>query len=80
MEQILGECVETQYSAKFISFLGLICLYGRTLKSSPSGSFFVAGHRPPTGHRPATLAKNAPLVSHTGLMISVTCVQMVDRN
>ena len=42
--------------------------------------FFVAGHRPPTGHRPATLAKNAPLVSNTGLMISVTCVQMVDRN
>ena len=36
--------------------------------------------RPPTGYRPATLAKNAPLVSNTGLMISVTCVQMVDRN
>ena len=35
---------------------------------------------PVTGHRPATLAKNAPLVSNTGLMISVTCVQMVDRN
>ena len=35
--------------------------------------FFVAGHRPPTGYRPATLAKNAPLVSNTGLMISVTC-------
>ena len=41
---------------------------------------FVAGHRPPTGYRPATLAKNAPLVSNTGLMISVTGVQMVDRN
>ena len=27
-----------------------------------------------------TLATNAPLVSNTGLMISVTCVQMVDRN
>ena len=35
---------------------------------------------PVTGYRPATLAKNAPLVSNTGLMISVTGVQMVDRN
>ena len=27
-----------------------------------------------------TLATNVPLVSNTGLMIRVKCVQMVDRN
>ena len=40
---------------------------------------------PVTGRRPAKLQvyqllKNAPLVSNTGLMISVTGVHMVDRN
>ena len=36
---------------------------------------FDKGNKPTT-----TLATNAPLVSNTGLMISVKCVQMVDRN
>ena len=39
---------------------------------------------PVTGRRPATdrppLLKMHPLCQNTGLMISVTCVQMVDRN
>ena len=79
MEQILGECVETHYSAKLSRSWGWYAYMGGHWKVRPL-EVFVAGHRPPTGHRPATLAKNAPLVSNTGLMISVTCVQMVDRN